>query len=115
MVDWVYHGTTKEALPGIRKNGLVPRGQPRKHRGEPRATDEDVIFFSVKEDAAKTWGPVVLRFPWPSDSDPDEYGDTTYTDEYGVVESNWYTREWIPPKAIQIKTSRGWRKLAETK
>jgi hypothetical protein len=111
MTDWVYHGTTSRALPNIRKEGLVPRKQPRKHRGEKRATDEPVIFFTIKADSANYWGPVVLRFPWPDESEPDLYGDTTYTKEYGAIETNWYTGRWVPPEQIEMKTPKGWQAL----
>ena len=111
MTSWVFHATTERSLPSIRRQGLVPRTQPRGHRGEKRVTKRAVIFFAVRLDLAKSWGPIVLRFPWPEDSEPDQYGDTVYTSEYGVVESNWYTRDAVPPEQIEVMTKEGWRPM----
>lgn len=111
MTDWVFHATTERALPSIQRKGLLPRTQPREHRGEKRVTRSAVIFFAVRPDLAKSWGPIVLRFPWPEESEPDEYGDTVYTTEYGVVESNWYTRDAVSPEQIEVMTKEGWRPI----
>lgn len=111
MTDWVYHATTSRALDAIRVHGLVPRRQPKKHRSEKRGTRDAVVFFAIKEDGASIWGPVLLRFPFPDEAEPDPYSDTTYVTGYGAVETNWYTREHIPPETIQVKTASGWTSL----
>jgi len=111
MTDWVYHATTPSALAHVRREGLVPRKQPKKHRREERATSDPVIFFAIKEDGARIWGPVLLRFPFPEEATPDPYTDTTYVSGVGAIEMNWYTYEAIPPDEIEVKTAKGWVQL----
>lgn len=109
--DYVYHATRKSNLPSIRKNGLVPSGQPPEHSDEQRGTDEAVVFFAPTEDHARVWGEVVLRFPWPDDYEDDPYSDTTWVKGIGVVASAMFTWEAIPPGLIEVRSGKSWKPL----
>jgi hypothetical protein len=110
LTIWAYHGTSPEAAQRIRIRGLIPRKQPRRHRGEMRATDAPAIFFAPTADLARVWGPVVLRFPWPEDAHEDSYSDTTIVDGE-VVATGYYTTDPVPRHALQVFADARWRDL----
>jgi hypothetical protein len=112
VVEWAYHATTLDALAGILRGGLRPRCQLRRHADEERCVPSAVIFFSPTADLARTWGPVVLRFPFPDQALVDDYSDTLLLEDGRILESGWYSRRRIPPEAIEVRGSQGWHPLS---
>lgn len=97
---WAYHGTSPEGLRRIRKQGLqpfAPEEQP----------DVVGVFFCPLPRLALRWGQVLVRFPWPEDSEPDWYSDTI-TIGSDVVSSNYYTSRPIPVEQIQVNVKGRW-------
>jgi len=109
---YAYHATTKQRLPSIRRNGLVPR--PQEQPDEQRGTDDPAVFFSISPQHALVWGSVILRFPWPEEAEPDPYSDTTiYRGE--VLETNWFTTEAIAPETIDVWRNAAWHPLRRSR
>lgn len=107
---WAYHATTRPALVKITRQGLQPRAQPRRHRGEARATTRPAIFFAPSRDLAAVWGPIVVRFPWPEEAYEDPYSDITIVDGE-VVATHYYSFEPVPTHMIEVLVNGRWRAL----
>ena len=107
---WAYHATALPVLAKIKRQGFQPRAQPRRHRGEARATTRPAIFFAPSRDLAAVWGPVVVRFPWPDEAYEDPYSDMTIVDGE-VVATHYYSFEAISPDRIEVFVNGRWRAL----
>lgn len=110
---FAYHATSPRSVSSIARNGIEPRRQPVSHRGERRSTSVPSVYFAVTPQHAHIWGPVLLRFPWPDDAEADPYSDTIILPDGEVVESQWLSREWVEPEAIDLMTQTGWHRLTE--
>ena len=106
LYDWAYHATQEASLPRVRRSGLVPR-RPRV-KGQPTG-----VYFAPTERHARSWGDIVLRFPWPSEYEDDVYGDTTFIDGE-VIASSMFTPDAIPAEAIAVKVDGKWVPLKST-
>jgi hypothetical protein len=95
--QWAYHGTSPEALPSIRKHGLLPK---RPSGYKPHKTN---VFFTDDVALAEDYGDVILRFPWPDDVEPFSLEDESVT-EYASPHP-------VLPQRIQVLTAKGWMKL----
>lgn len=102
--DWAFHGTSINALDGIREYGLLPG-----HEG--------MVWFSDSLDWAEEYqggeaASLLLRFPYPSDAESmmgimaDRDPPATYWRE-GVV------RSAISPEQIEMLAHGGWKPITE--
>ena len=103
-VEWVYHATSERNLPGIRKKGLIPQLNEGLIERDEEAPP--MVYFAEREDFAKDFGSVLLRFPLP-----DDFDDATY--KYGTEGLVTYKR--VPPEVIQVKSGRQWKPLKGSK
>ena len=110
--NWAYHATDQAALPRILRSGLLPR-QKSRQRGEECGVSGPAVFFCPKDQWALHWNNVLLRFPWPDDAEEDPYGDTMLDGPH-LIYTNWFSRQSVPAKQIEIQQRGQWVPLLAT-
>ena len=103
----VYHATRPTALPSIALYGLEPM-EPSPELEQPTG-----VYFSPLPTLAAGWNDVLLRFPWPDDSEEDPRSEaiTIGRGRKEWTRSGFYSERTVPPELIEVWTKDGWVSL----
>lgn len=100
---YAYHATFERNLPGIRQHGLVMNEEPNwdfTRTGRLYASDHDgADWYSQELGGAFEQRMVIIRFPMPANTTPDELGN----------HGDFWFRENIAPESIEVESEPGGR------
>lgn len=103
-VKWAYHGTHSGVLPQIAEQGLVPELY---FVYFSQFLDSGTLYARARAERAGA-APVVLRFPWPADAEPNPDVDVLDPDppvgEFAI-------RHGVAPVDLQMLVEGKWRRL----
>lgn len=104
---FAYHGTTSAVMPRIAKHGLITGAMSSYGDSYSEYDDGNHLFFTDNpENVRHSYGDVILRFPWPSDAQPD-------MNKYGrILAHQFVSKLSVSPTKIEFETDGKWQSLA---
>jgi len=100
-----YHGTNSKKLVRIQVHGLIPGAWSDFGDSYSDFDDGRHLFFTDQLEAVKSYGDVVLRFPWPSDAQPDQ-------NKYGRYLPNQFVSKLaVPTSRLEVLNGEKWEPL----
>jgi len=104
---YAYHGTKLVAVPYLQKYGLVPGSASSYSDRYSEFDDGRHLFFSDDESYVASYGPILLRFPWPKDTQMDQ-------NVYGrKLPHQYVTKHSVSVNRIQVKVGQHWVLLSQ--
>jgi len=105
---FAYHGTRSDRLTTIKSRGLIPGAAASFNDAYSEYDDGAHLFFSDDPDYIKQhYGNVLLRFPWPADTKPDQ-------NKYGrFLGHQFVSKKKVGPDDIEVEVDGAWVALKD--